>query len=483
MRAMQIDSQCPHLSTALQPSLMLELLQRALLDPLDHEGQRLRMDACIVGEKRYKPGKSFVLSYRLHVHDAQTGAKHEQVVSARLCRPDEGLAEFHRASSRQLVHTPGVRALAYIPEIEMVVWSFPNDRKLSHLPKLLDVEHLKTCLPEKLRALGAGESHEIDTITPEILHYLPERSCMIRYRLSLKDRSTGDNGALTIYGKTSRDEDGAEVYSIMRQLSAQIPGSAIPLGYDQKLRTVWQSHIPGEPFLWETLEESQIQEIFREIARSVAKFHSCAVLTDRRFDLTDIEESLIDTIAAARQAYPDVEGRIASLVSALLAQRRSMGWSETLTTPIHRDLKMRNFLIDGEHIALIDMDCVCLGDPLSDLGSLIANFYLNGIRASCHQDRIREAVDVFCRTYAECVPWSLSWPQVDWHTAAALIHEVTRRSIRQLDGQRVKHISEYLDLCEHLVSAQSVVLNERNSRHHGSKQDVARKTSDVQNVP
>ena len=456
---MQINSHCPHLSTALQASLMQKLLQQALLDPLDHEGQRLRIDACSIGEKRYKPGKSFVLSYRLHLHDARTGAKHEQVVSARLCRPDEGLAEFHRAQSRQLVRTPGVRALAYMPEIEMVVWSFPNDRKLSHLPKLLDVEHLKTCLPDKLTALGLGESYEIAVITPEILHYLPERSCMIRYHLSVTDRSIGKDRAVTIYGKTSRDEDGAEVYSIMRQLSAQISESAVPLGYDQTLRTLWQSHMPGDPFLWDRLEEAQIPETFRGIARAVAKFHSCTVRTDRRFDLSNLDESLEDTIAAARRTYPDVEGRIASLVSALLMQRRSMGWSEPLTTPIHRDLKMRNFLIDREHIALIDMDCVCLGDPLSDLGSLIANIYLNGIRAGCHRDRIREAVDVLCRTYADCVPWSLSWPQVDWHTAAAFIHEVTRRSIRQLDDQRVQYISEYLDLCERFVSGHSVIQN------------------------
>ena len=458
---MRSDPQFPHLSAALSPPLMQELLQTTLLGPLDEQTQRgLIVGSCVIGEKRYKPGRSCVLSYRLHLHDTRTGAKHEQVVSARLCRPDEGPAEFHRARSRQLVRTPGVRALAYMPEIEMVVWSFPNDRKLTHLPELLNIEFLRSHLPRQLGALGVDESNEIVAVKTEILHYLPERSCMIRYHLSLKDRSTGKNGALTIYGKTSRDEGGAEVYSIMRQLSAQMPGSAVPLGYDQELRTLWQSHVPGEPFLWETLEESQIPETFQNIARSVAKFHSCTIRTNLRFDLPDLDKSLMDTIAAARQAYPDVEGRIASLVSALLAQRRSMGWSETLTTPIHRDLKMRNFLIDGEHIALIDMDCVCLGDPLSDLGSLIANFYLNGIRAGCHRDRIRKAVEVLCRAYAKSVPWSLSWSQLDWYTAAAFIHEVTRRSIRQLDGERVKHISEYLDLCESLVSGQSVVSGE-----------------------
>jgi hypothetical protein len=453
---------------ALQPPFMQKLLQRALLDPLDNEGQRLRMDACLIGEKRYKPGKSCVLSYRLHLHDTRTGAKHEQVVSARLCRPDEGLAEFHRAGSRQLVCNPGIRALTYLPEIEMVVWSFPNDRKLLHLPKFLDVELLRSYLPEGLRALGVDESHEIATIMPEILHYLPERSCMIRYQLSLKDRSTGKCNALTIYGKNYRDEDGAETYSVMRQLSAQMPGSAVPLSYDQELRTLWQSHVPGEPFLWETLQTSEMESTFSGIARCVAKFHSCTVRTDRRFDLDDIDESLMDAITAARQAYPDFECRIASLVSALLAQHSSMGWSKTLTTPIHRDLKMRNFLIEGEHIALIDLDCVCLGDPLSDLGSLIANFYLNGIRAGCHTDKIREAAEVFCRAYDENVPWSLSWSQVDWYTAAAFIHEVTRRSIRQLDGERVQHIDEYLDLCESLVSGQSVVSGERKYIGHGS---------------
>ena len=461
------DPQFPQLHVALDPPLMQGLLQSALLGSLDNRGQGLVVESCLIEEKRYKPGQSFVLSYRLHLHDARTGAKHEQVVSARLCRPDEGLAEFHRARSRQLVRTPGVRALAYLPEIEMVVWSFPNDRKLSHLPKLLDVEFLRTCLPEELRALGVDESKEIAAIMPEILHYLPERSCMIRYHLSVKDRSTGKCGGLTIYGKNYRDEDGAEVYSIMRQLSAQMPGSAIPLGYDQEMRILWQSHVPGEPFLWETLQTSEMEDTFSGIARCVAKFHGCTVHTDRRFDLADIHESLMDTIVAARQVYPDFEDRIASLVSALLAQHSSMGWSETLTTPIHRDLKMRNFLIDGKNITIIDMDCVCLGNPLSDLGSLIANFYLNGIRAGCHHDRIREAVEVFCRAYAENVPWSLSWSQIDWYTAAAFIHEVTRRSIRQLDGERVKCISEYLDLCESLVSGQSVVSGERKYIGHG----------------
>ena len=103
----------------------------------------------------------------------------------------------------------------------------------------------------------------------------------------------------------------------------------------------------------------------------------------------------MDTIEIAEHAYPDLARRITSLVNALLAQRRP--WAgrmprSRLFTVISR---CRNFLISGEHVALIDMDSLCLGDPLTDIGSLIANFHLNGIRAGSDMGRIRTIVDVF----------------------------------------------------------------------------------------
>ena len=445
---MRSDPEFPHLSTALSPLLMQELLQTTLVGQLDDQRHGLVVGSCVIGETRYKPGKSCVLSYHLQIHDVSTGSHHEQVVSARLCRPDEGMAEFDRARSRQLSRVPRLQSLTYLPETEMVVWSFPNDRKLTHLPQLLNLEFLAAHLPSKLALLGLDDSSEIETITTEVLHYLPERSCMVRYRLAVKHQSTGESRAVTLYGKIYRDDIGTQVHSIMRQLAEQMPGSAVPLGYDPELRTLWQSHVPGEPFLWESLSASDALDLVRRIARCVAKFHRCTVRTPCRFDLHDIEESLLDTIEIAEHAYPDLAGRVTSLVNTLLAQRTSMSWSDALPTPIHRDLKMHNFLISGERVALIDMDSLCLGDPLTDIGSLIANFHLNGIRAGSDLGSTRKIVDVFCSAYAEAVPWAVSRPRMNWFTATAFIHEITRRSIRQLDVERMKHITEYLDLSE-----------------------------------
>ena len=449
---MRIDPQLPHLSTALQPLLMQKLLQRTLLSPLDNQGHGLVVDSCLIGETRHKPGKSCVLSYRLQLRDGRTGACQEQVVSARLCKPEQGLEEFNRARTRELSPAPGLQPVAYLPETEMVLWSFPNDRKLTHLPQLLNLKFLAAHLPKKLLSLELDESDEIGAIETEILHYLPERSCMIRYRLAMK-RSTGGSQALTLYGKNYRDEQGAEVYSIMRQLADQMSGSAVPLGYDHDLRTLWQSQVPGKPFLWETLPASHTLAVFRGVARCVAEFHRCTLQTSGRFDLEDIDESLLDTVRVAEQACPNLAGRIRSLVNRLFAQRRSMDWSETLTTPIHRDLKMCNFLIDGERVALIDMDCVCIGDPLTDIASLIANTHHNGIRAGCDDAGIRKVVDLFRSDYAGMAAYAVSLPRLNWYTAAAFIHEITRRSIHQLNAERMMHISDYLDLSERYASS------------------------------
>lgn len=446
------DPQFPHLKTALEPTRMQNLLQLRLLSPPDNARQEYVVDACLIGEKRYKPGKSCVLSYDLHIRNTGTGASRVHVIAARLCRPMKGLPEFHQANRRKLSLTPGLEPLGYLPETEMVVWTFPNDRKLTSLPQLLDAQYLTAYLPPRLEALGLDHTCTITAIDTNILHYLPERSCMIRYHLTIQSRSTEVRSMRTIYGKTYRDECGAETYSVMRQLAEQLPGTAIPLGYDHELRTLWQSHVPGEPFVWEMLEPDRSLSILQTMGQCLADLHRCRIQTSRRFGLPDIEESLRETIDLARQIYPEITSRIHALVTRLLTRRDSMNWSNQPVIPIHRDLKMSNFLIDSKKLHLIDMDCVCIGDPLTDIASLITDLHLNGLRAGTSSLSTNAMVEAFRSSYTEAAPYALSVPHLNWHIAAAFIHESTRRSIRQLHAERLKHVADYLTLSEQYLS-------------------------------
>ena len=447
------DPQFPQLAMALKPALMQDMLQETLVVPTKTPRPRFLVDSCLIGEKRYKPWESCVLSYDLQLRDLQTGSSRKQVVSARLCKPREGLKELHEAKRRKLSPTPGLVPLAHLPGTEMVVWVFPNDRKLTHLPQLLNLEFLASHLPAKLASLELDASNDIDAISAEVLHYLPERSCMIRYRLTAKRRSTGESYASTLYGKIYRDDHGSETYSVMRQLAEQIPGTAVPLAYDQDLRTLWQSHVPGHSFIWDMLQGEKTLSLLHAIGQCLGEFHRCSIQTPSRFGLPDIKASLTETVDVARRAYPEMADRIQSLVNRLLAQCNSMRWTEQPMTPIHRDLKLSNFLFDRETFRLIDLDCVCIGHPLTDIASMITNIHLNGIRAGCSNSSINAIVTTFCSAYREAVSYPVSIPHLNWYTAAAFIHEVIRRSMRQLDTVRLKHMTDYLDLSEHYASA------------------------------
>src|SRR5207245_3103925 len=230
------DPQFPHIRFALDMTAMREALQNGLLAQTGR-GDRLFIETCRMSEQRYKPGKSYVLSYRLRILDADTQSVREQIVGARLCKPGQGLAEFERASRNELVAQDGVRPVAYLPEAEIVVWSFPNDRKLAHLPQMVDLPFLYDRLPQRLVSLGHAFTR-VNRIKTGVVHYLPERSCMIRYELELEDLNTGDVVPQVLFGKIYPDESGCGVYDVMSQLSNQAEALRIakPMGYDPELR-------------------------------------------------------------------------------------------------------------------------------------------------------------------------------------------------------------------------------------------------------
>jgi hypothetical protein len=109
-------------------------------------------------------------------------------------------------------------------------------------------------------------------------------------------------------------------------------------------------------------------------------------------------------------------------------------------------------LINEHRAVLIDLDSVRRGDHLIDAGSLIANFYLNGLRAGNTVPEIDTAVDAFIAIYAESIPWPIDRARLNWYIADALLHEVLRRSLRQYDEQRLQHSRTYLDLSERFLA-------------------------------
>ncbi len=443
-----IDPCFPQLSTALNRTRMRKALQISLFDPLKGQRDNFLIYSCQIGERRYKPGKSCVVSYRIEIINTEAQSVQEQILYARLCKTDEGLSVFKRAREKALFKPKYLPPILYFPHLEMVIWAFPNDRKLIHLPKMHDLSFLREYLPRQLNRIDVQTPNRVREIQVQVIHYLPERSCMMRYTLDLENTETGAVRPWVLFGKIYPDDSGQMGYNIMRQLyrPSENPRLAQPLAYDADLKILWQSELPGSPFRAEEIDTPHCKEIMREIAVTVAALHRRSLEGASLFKLSDINKLFIETCDIVDKT--PWARRVRSLVKTLLTQAENLGLETAPMTPIHGDLKIGNMLIDGGKIGLIDLDCVRMGDPLCDLGSFIANFYYNGIRIGSDASRMQSLVNTFCLAYSEQVEWSVPQENLRWHIAAAFIYEIVRRSLRQSNEKRMKHINQYLDLCE-----------------------------------
>ena len=437
-----LDPAFPQIGRLLDSGYMRVALETALFAGASPEPARLKIVECRIGEKRHKPGKSFRLSYELTLEDEKTGRRREQIVSAEANAEAQGWIGPNAPPSLQKIMPS-----AYLPDLDTAFWAFPHDRKLKHLAELHDAKCVLAYFSRHRRHLNLTVADRIENIAFKVMHYLPMRSCMTRYHLSIADQScTSLNRKRVIYGKTYADESGQSVFSVMKQLAGQSENCARPLFYDSGLKTLWQAHAEGVPFTWQHLRSAGSNALLQAVAQAIVKFHGSCIRTAKRYGIQQITAQLDSCCKIAESANPDVADEVRVAVRALKTSSERINWNAVTEAPIHMDMKMGNLLISGEKITLIDLDEVCLGDPLADFGSFIANIHLNGLCAGAEPAEIGAVAETLIREYSAAMPGIFDQIRFNWHLSAAFIHEVLRRSLRQQNELRLRHLGKYLEL-------------------------------------
>lgn len=443
-----IDPQFPQIAKILEPSYMLAVLQETLFNNKEKLSSLIKIEDCRIGEKRYKPGKSFKLTYTLTLREVETQDCYEQVLTAQLNPFDASQAEVNVGLEDSTDFPVDIPSVSYLPEVNMMLWSFPYDRSLPYLPKLLNAEKLSAYIKESLTKLNLSVLERVDSIQTKIMHYLPEQSCMIRFTLAIAEPASNKDSVreIIIYGKNYCSDSGANIYTIMKQLAEQIDHCAKPLHYDPETKTLWQTHVPGTPFEWTTTLLKK-PDIVIKIAKCISAFQSCNIDTAGQYGFTQISQQLTSAVKISANADFNLGVRVQDLVAEIFKVRQTLNWTDSAnSSPLHLDLKMGNLLISEDKAFLVDMDSVCLGDPLIDIGSFIANLYLNGLRAGSTVTEIDQVVECFIEEYKATVAWLVDDGKLYWYIAAALIHEVLRRSLRQQDRERIKHNENFIDI-------------------------------------
>lgn len=452
------DTRLPQLPIILDEAIMREKLQHHMFAS-DSEQTQFSVRQCEILQVRYKPGSSCMVSYRLDIVNTSTGESSEQILCGRAVPEGRSQSKREKAEAHALVQPRFGKPLLHLPDIEMILWSFPNDRKMRTLPAVIaKAQQAPEFLPNWLTAHRGPEWHVVGT-TSNVVHYVGEHTCTVRTSIDLVNTAQRTHQTMIIFGKTYYDEEGAETERVMRHLWDSASrrngrlGLAQPLWHDMQRKTLWQLGIQGSTLEAYAIENSESISLFTEAARAIAIFHATPLPSLRSVTIPN----LIDTLGAVgsmlMQCRPSCRPVLAPLLARLTAQGKMVPASPTAT--LHGDLHLKNlFLTDGK-IALIDLDNVCEGPPAWDIGSFVAGLLAGALARHVSHDRMASHIQAFLCDYNQSAPWRLDVPTVVWCTAVALVLERSHRCITRLKPGHRGQLDALISLADQLSKSLS----------------------------
>ncbi len=323
-----------------------------------------------------------------------------------------------------------------VPELDMIVWKFPDDPRLKQLRDLLDPARAVEYFPYASLPFnrdGVGE------ITVSVGRYRPEQRCILRYDIEYGQ----DHERFVLYAKIFADDNGEGVHARIQHCYniADAFGVCIakPLGYSAAVRTVWQEELRGEPLVV-ALEAGTFDGTVAAIGHCLAKLHTADLHMKK---VVTREARLADAAKKSRklaQSLPGLDADLAALIARGAADLA--GLPPAPEAVIHGDVHFGQFLItDDGQLALFDFDEWSRGDPAQDLADLIVDPHVSQFaRDKAEANRILSArvASKLLASYQAHAAWTISEATINWHARIQLINKAYRAAIQQEPRWRKK---------------------------------------------
>ena len=411
------------------------------------EGQA-RLTACAIVYVRYKHLKvqsqlksSLSVCYRLDLAGSLEG-RHEALFYVKAYLGGRSRNEWEKLAETS--HTgPDLGTFPiHIPELDAIVWKFPHDQVLTHLPEVIDTERVRPHLPWEFLPNNVPGPGSLTDLTNRVAHYLPEKSCTTRY--DLRWHVAGTPHELTLYGKTFKGEEGKEIYERMMHFwrrSRQDPGSitvAQPLAYTETVKTIWQQALIGVP-LAHAIDETNYERYLASAATGLATLHKSRLASSRAVTIDDhLVESRKKSLKLG-QAIPLLTTPLQALLRRLETDAPSVTSADHRL--IHGDFQFGNLLAQDDRVAFFDFDDCVQGDPTRDVANFIVYLYFYDFSPT-----LRDAMSAtFLTSYQRLVEWEVSNERLAWHLRVQFLNKAYRAYFQQAAGTE-QEVLRILDL-------------------------------------
>jgi tRNA A-37 threonylcarbamoyl transferase component Bud32 len=345
---------------------------------------------------KYRPGSICLVGYHLHLAG-------QVILALAAAHPGDARDELHRAGDLTGVPGPLGPGRLVLEDHAVVVSTFPNDRRLQGLHCLADAQARRTLFRELLPDRPDLWESPVDCVV-----YKPE----LRYVARLSGAGA-DGAVLKVYNEKG--------YEPARRAATALPATGSPrlspcLGCCDRERILAFGWLPGR-LLSEAMADADFKpQVLAGVGAALAEFH--AQEPEGLSPLTREAEAaaLADVAHGIGCLCPQLDTRARELA------RRLGAWllgQAPDSRPVHGDLHAKQVLLAGDAVAVLDLDLTVRGDPLLDVGSLIAYLQrdvLWGQLASARAETFRE---ILLEGYAYEAGWCRPG-RINRYTAARL---------------------------------------------------------------
>lgn len=278
--------------------------------------------------------------------------------------------------------TRGAGRSAYLHELDLVVWRFPEDPRLPTLPALVTPRLAARIMPPAVRAvLGSSPG---DGLRTTVVRYQPEVSATLRLEVD------GDD-APAVFAKHLADGTATAIASRHQALwSTSDPPRELriaePLAADPVRGVLWTRGVSGHP-LAESVEPDQLPAATASLGALLAALHASSVHVTQVVVVDDLLAEAQAKAAKLARAHPAIASVVTELVAATTIRRGDAVHERVCT--LHGDFHLAQLVSSAQGPVLVDLDSMMHGPPEVDLAEFLVELALRGLAESVAQEVAR----------------------------------------------------------------------------------------------
>jgi Ser/Thr protein kinase RdoA (MazF antagonist) len=187
------------------------------------------------------------------------------------------------------------------------------------------------------------------------------------------------------------------------------------------------------------LTEEELDPALRALGAALATLHHRAPLPQRRFDRLD-DGRLRQAAEVIGRARPDCRAAASGLLARLL-ERRAEG---IRPVHVHGDANLRNALLDGGRVGLVDLEDAAAGPAAADLAFVLAGLTAARVQSRLSEPRRAALAGALLGGYERVAPVP-DEEALRWHVAASALARVAVPAVGRVRPAALAALEPLLD--------------------------------------